>query len=87
MINMFAQSELESTKRDAESSAGKTADERIAMFMDLMRTVEAIRSNLPPEQRARQMRISEMIDPRPEPWWRNFRKEALVEYQCQTSST
>ena len=85
-MNIFAQSELETTKRDAESSEGKTAQERTEMFLDLMETIEAIQANLTPEERARRERIADQLDPRPDPWWRNFRKEALAEYECRTSS-
>ena len=85
-MNVFAQSELETTKRDARSSEGKTAQERVAMFIDLMNTIDAIQGSLSPEERARRWRIADQIDPRPNPWWRNIRKEALIEYQCQTSS-
>jgi hypothetical protein len=83
---VFAQSELEATKRDAQSSEGKTAEERVAMFIDLMNTVEVIQSNLSSEERERRKRIADQLEPRPDPWWRNFRKEALAEYQCQISS-
>jgi len=85
-MNMFTLSEFESTKRDASSSEGKTFEERTAMFLDLMETLEAIQAHLTPEERARRERIADQLDPRPDPWWRNFRKEALAEYECQTSS-
>ena len=84
MLNSFARSELETIKRDAFSSEGKTPDQRTAMFLDLMETVEAIQSNLTAEERARRMRIADRLAPRPEPWWRNFRKQAFAELQCQT---
>jgi hypothetical protein len=83
LVKLFAQSELEATKRDAESSEGKSAEERIAMFIDLMNTVEAIQGNFSPQERERRRLIAVQLDPRPDPWWRNFRKEALAEYQCQ----
>ena len=85
-MNIFAQSELETTKRDAQSSEGKTPEERTAMFLDLMETIEAIQAHLTPEERARRERIADKLDPRPDPWWRNFRKEALAEYECRISS-
>jgi len=84
-MDVFAQSEFEATKRDAFSSEGKTPDERIAMFLDLMKAIEAIQAHLTPEERARRQRIADQLDPRPDPWWRNFRKEALAEYQRQTA--
>lgn len=86
-MKLFAQSEFETTKRDAFSSEGKTPEERTAMFLRLMDAVEAFRAHLTPDERERRRRIAEQLDPRPEPWWRNFRKEALAEYECTTSST
>jgi hypothetical protein len=86
-MDIFAQTELEATKQDAFSSEGKTFEQRTAMFLGLMETVEAIQSSFSAEERARRLRISDQLDPRPEPWWRNFRKEALDEYECQASST
>jgi hypothetical protein len=85
-MNIYAQTELEATKRDAYSSEGKTFEQRTAMFVGLMRAVNAFRAHLTPEERVRRRQIAEQLDPRPDPWWRNFRKEALAEYQCQTSS-
>lgn len=85
-MQLFAQSELETTQRDAFSSEGKSPEERTAMFHDLMATIEAIQAHLTPEERERRQRIADQIDPRPDPWWRNFRKEALAEFQCRISS-
>jgi hypothetical protein len=83
----FAQSERDAVMKDAVSSEGKTPEQRTAMFLDLMETVDAIQSHLTAAERARRMWIADRLDPRPKPWWCNFRKEALAEYQCQTSST
>jgi hypothetical protein len=85
-MEIFSQSEIEAIKKDAYSSEGKTPAERTAMFLDLMEMVDAIQSQLSMEERARRRRIADQLDPRPDPWWRNFRKETLAEYQCQTSS-
>jgi hypothetical protein len=82
----FVVSELETTKRDAASSMGKTFAERTAIFQQLMEVVAATQSHLSPDERARRARIAELLDPLPSPWWKNFRKEALAEYECQTSS-
>jgi hypothetical protein len=84
---VFAQSEREAIERDARSSEGKTADERAAMFIDLLSAVEEIQANFSSEERDRRRMIADKIDPRPDPWWRNFRQAALDEYQCQLSST
>ena len=83
---MFRQSDREAIERDALSSEGKSPEERMALFVDLMKTVEAILATLPPEERQRRRQIDEHLDPRPDPWWKNFRAEALAEYQCRTSS-
>jgi hypothetical protein len=87
ITDLYAQSEFEAIKRDAFSSEGKTPEERTAMFLDLMETVEAIQSQFSVGERARRTRIADQLDPRPDPWWRNIRKEALAEYQCRPSST
>jgi len=85
-MSLFAQSERDAIKRDALSSEGKTPHERTAMFLDLMESVKAMQSHCSAEERARRMRIADRLDPRPDPWWRNFRKQALEEYQRQVSS-
>jgi hypothetical protein len=86
-MNVYAQTELEAIQRDAFSSEGKSFEQRTAMFLGLMEMVEALQNHLSLEERARRKRIAEQLDPLPEPWWRNVRKEALAEYECQTSST
>ena len=83
----FRQTDREAIARDAFSSEGKTPQERMAMFVDLMATVSAIVDSLPPEERRRRLWIADQLDPRPDPWWKNFRAEALAEYQCPTSSS
>ena len=83
ITDLYAQSEFEAIKRDAFSSEGKTPEERTAMFLDLMETVEAIQSQFSVGERARRMRIADQLDPRPDPWWRNIRKEALAEYDTE----
>ena len=82
----FRQTDREAIERDAMSSLGRSPEERMAMFMDLMRTVDAITASLSPEERERRRRIADELEPRPDPWWKNFRPEALAEYQCRTSS-
>lgn len=81
-----AHSEIEQTRRDAFSSEGKSFAERTAMFASLMELVDAIQANFSVEERARRRRIADQLDPRPDPWWKNFSAEALTEYQCRTSS-
>ena len=86
MPNFFAQSELDAIKLDAYSSEDKSPEAHTAMFLDLMEMVDAMQSHLTPEEHARRMWVADQLDPRPDPWWRNVRKAALAEYQCQTSS-
>jgi len=78
----FATSEIESIKRDAASSEGKTPEQRMAMFVDLLRTVSAVWDNFSSEERRRRMRIADELNRRPDPWWKNFRDEALAEHRC-----
>jgi hypothetical protein len=87
LAKLYAQTELESIKRDALSSEGKSADERTAMFLSIMEAVEAMQSHLTDEERKRRMQIADQLARRPDPWWRNVRKEAWANYQCEMSST
>jgi len=86
MSQIYVPSERESIIRDATSSEGKSPEERIAMFLNLMASVETILALFPPEERARRLAIADKLQPRPSPWWRNFRREAVEEYRCRTSS-
>ena len=83
----FHQSERKTTIRDAQASIGKSPSERMAAFVDVMSTVESILKQLPPEERARRATIGRLLDPLPDPWWKNFRPEAMAEYRCAASST
>ena len=82
----FAQSDLEAVKYDALSSEVKSPEERMAMFADLLATVSIVWQNFSPEERCRRMWIADQLNRRPDPWWKNFRAEALAEYQCNSSS-
>jgi hypothetical protein len=86
MLNSLPRSDVEAIKRDAFSSEGKTFEQRTDMFVGLMEAVDIFRAHLSPDERARRRRIADQLDPGPDPWWSNFRKEALAEYQCRTSS-
>lgn len=77
LIPEFVHSERETTIADAGSSVGKTPEERMAMFADLLTTIDVIWANLSPGERRRRLQIAEEIDRRPEPWWRNLRPEAI----------
>ncbi len=81
----FAQSEIETIRRDALSSEGKTPEERMAMFADLLQTA-AVWQTLSLEERRRRMRIADQLNRRFDPWWKNFRAEALSECRCRSSS-
>ena len=85
-MSPFRQSDRESVRRDAFSSEGKSPQERVAIFVDLIETVDAIAQTLTPDERMRRARIADRLDPRPDPWWKNFRAEALAQYQCRISS-
>ena len=85
-MEFFQQTDRESIEKDAMNGLGKSPEERMAMFCDLMRTVDAITASLSPKERERRRRIADALDPRPDPWWKNFRAEGLAEYQNRTSS-
>jgi hypothetical protein len=51
------------------------------MFDDLMEATEAILASIPSEERLRRLLIADKLDPRPNPWWRNVRPEALAKFQ------
>ena len=68
-MRLFEQSEREAIARDASSSMGKSPQERMRMFEDLMETLDAILQSIPPEERRRRSMIARQLDPRPEPWW------------------
>ena len=60
---------------EAETSVGRTPEERNSMFCSIQRLVGSIWSRLSREEMRRRLEISERLDPRPEPWWRNIRLE------------
>jgi hypothetical protein len=60
---------------EAETSVGRTPEERNAMFASIQRLVGSIWEQLSREEMRRRLRIAEELDPRPEPWWRNIRRE------------
>jgi hypothetical protein len=76
MLPYPRQTENESTIADAQSSLGKTDEERAAQFVGLLETMESILAHLPPEERRRRREAARLLDPRPEPWWKNLRKSA-----------
>lgn len=84
MSGLFSQSERDAIIADARSSEGKSPAERMAMFADLLATVDVLWANLSEEERRRRMRIADQLDPRPEPWWKNLRPEGLPERPCES---
>ena len=80
LIPEFVHSERETTIADAGSSLGKSPEERMAMFADLLATVDAVWNHLSPEERRRRMRIADQFHQRPDPWWKNVRPEALPDH-------
>lgn len=83
----YPQSDRKAVANDAFSNEGKSAEERMAMYTDLMETVDLILAPLSPEERRRRLEIADRLQPRPKPWWKNFRAEALAEHQCQTMAS
>jgi hypothetical protein len=71
-MNIYAQTELEAIKRDAYSNIYRVDGSRrgVASALNAGGTC-AVATN------------AELLDPRPEPWWRNIRKEALEEYKAE----
>jgi hypothetical protein len=62
---------------DARTSTGKTPEERWEMFCSIQRMVAAAWAGLSEEEVRRRLEIGERLDPRPDPWWKNVRPEAL----------
>ncbi|MBI4585249.1 MAG: hypothetical protein HY717_14645 [Planctomycetes bacterium] len=56
------------------------------MFVDLLRLLDALWANLPPEDRRFRIQIADELDRRPEPWWKNLRPEAQPDFSCKNSS-
>ena len=61
------------TIADAETSVGRTPEERWAMFVSIQRLVGATWAGLSEDEMRRRLEIGEQLDPRPEPWWKNIR--------------
>ena len=73
----FGKDEKDEIVADAETSVGRTPEERYAMFCSIQRMVAAAWAGLSEDEMRRRLEIGERLDPRPEPWWRNVRPEAL----------
>jgi hypothetical protein len=81
-----AESEWKSIARDAYSSEGKSPSERAAMLVDLFLAADVLQAQLTDIERARRAKIADRLDPRPVPWWKNFRAEKLANQSCQIFS-
>lgn len=79
-------SERDSIIAAAASSMGKSPAERMQMFFDIMAAEEAKWANLSPEERRRRREIADQLDPRPNPWWKNLRPEAIPDESRDTST-
>ncbi len=64
-------------REEAAACAALSAEERMAVFVGLLRTVDAIWASLTEEERLARLRIGESLEPRPEPWWRNVRASVI----------
>jgi hypothetical protein len=78
--------ESDSLEHDVQLCLGQSPEARAIAFVNLMATMSRILQSLPPDERWRRLNIARELDPLPNPWWKNFRPEALAEYQCATSS-
>jgi hypothetical protein len=82
----FRRTESDSLEHDVHSCVARSPEARAIAFVDLMATMNHILQSLSPEERWRRFNIARELDPLPDPWWKNFRPEALAEYLCATSS-
>ena len=62
---------------DAETSRGRSAEERYAMFCSVQRLSGATWAHLSEAEVQRRLEVGEQLDPRPDPWWKNIKQEAL----------
>jgi hypothetical protein len=62
---------------DARASRNLTPEQRWAIFCSIQRMVAATWEGLSREEMRRRLEVGEKLDPRPDPWWKNIRPEAL----------
>lgn len=72
----FVASDRDEIVAEAERFRGMGPAERMEIFKDILAMVSAAWASLPEEDRLRRLRIGDELDPRPEPWWKNVRKDA-----------
>lgn len=78
------------SERDAIIAAAARCEamsprERMELFAELLRQEDAILEKLTPEERRRRIETADQLDPRPEPWWKNLRPEAIPPDAVNTS--
>lgn len=74
--------EKETTIADAQSSLGKTPQERMAMTCDLLRTIEILWANLSPAEQDRRRRIHRQLHALPDRWWQNVNPQAMIDHDA-----
>lgn len=74
---LYVPDEREAILEEARYYRDKSPEERVAIFRGIMRMVSATWAHLPQEEQLRRLRIGDSIDPRPDPWWKHVRREAL----------
>ena len=73
----FPNDERSSIIADAEGSVGRTPEERIAIFKNIIEMVAATWATLSDEEQLKRLQIGEKLDSRPDPWWKHMRPEGL----------
>ncbi len=71
--------EFQQTVADASSSLARSPEERIALFLEFQRLIEAAWDavGLTEQERRARLRRTSALEPRPEPWWRDVKREGL----------
>ena len=73
----FPDDERLSIMADAESSVGRTPEERMAIFRSILEMIAATWATLSEKEQLERLQIGEKLDSRPEPWWKHVRPEGL----------
>ena len=69
-------SERDTIAADARHVMDLDPESRAAVFIGLERTMEAVLGHLSPEERRRRRVAARVLDPLPQPWWKNLRRSA-----------
>jgi hypothetical protein len=75
----FARSEFDEIISDAETSVGRSMEERARIFSSVQALIAAVWSRLSEDEIRRRLDIADLLDPRPDPWWRNIKPEGCRE--------